>query len=139
MSVENFASLSAAAIASGVRAGKISPADVIRASFARATEIGAGADELNIILYADEKASIEEAEEIRSRVNSATDLGVLAGVPIAIKDNIATLGLPTTCASKILEGYVSPYEATAVTQAPRGRRDHRREDEHGRVRDGLVH
>jgi aspartyl-tRNA(Asn)/glutamyl-tRNA(Gln) amidotransferase subunit A len=40
--------------------------------------------------------------------------GLLAGVPLAVKDNIATLGLPTTCASKILAGYVSPYEATAI-------------------------
>ena len=116
MSVENFASLSAAAIASGVRAGQISPADVIRASFARATEIGAGAGELNIILYADEKASIEEADELRTRVSTATDLGILAGVPIAIKDNIASLGLPTTCASRILEGYMSPFEATVVSR-----------------------
>ena len=38
----------------------------------------------------------------------------LAGVPVAVKDNICTLGLPTTCASRILEGYRSPYEATAV-------------------------
>jgi aspartyl-tRNA(Asn)/glutamyl-tRNA(Gln) amidotransferase subunit A len=116
LSVENFTGLGAAAIASGVRAGQISPTDLIRASFERASEIGAGPDELNIVLYADEKASIEEAEEMRGRVNSATDLGVLAGVPVAIKDNIASLGLPTTCASKILKGYVSPFEATAVTR-----------------------
>lgn len=38
----------------------------------------------------------------------------LEGVPVAVKDNIATLGLPTTCGSRLLEGYVSPYEATAV-------------------------
>ncbi|MBU6367291.1 MAG: Asp-tRNA(Asn)/Glu-tRNA(Gln) amidotransferase subunit GatA [Gemmatimonadetes bacterium] len=38
----------------------------------------------------------------------------LDGVPVAIKDNLATLGLPTTCGSRLLEGYVSPYEATAV-------------------------
>ena len=37
-------------------------------------------------------------------------------MPVVVKDNIATLGLPTTCASKILEGYVSPYEATAVAR-----------------------
>jgi len=116
LSVENFTTLGAAAIASNVRAGKTSPVDVIRASFQRAGEIGAGRDELNIVLYSDEKESIKEAEEMRGRVNSATDLGVLAGVPVAIKDNIASLGLPTTCASKILEGYVSPFEATAVTR-----------------------
>ena len=91
MSVENFTKLGAAAIASSVRSGQISPADMIRASFQRGGEIGAGRDELNIILYADEKASIQEAEEMQGRVNSAVDLGVLAGVPVAIKDNIASL------------------------------------------------
>ncbi len=38
----------------------------------------------------------------------------LAGVPVAVKDNIATLGLPTTCGSRLLEGYRSPFEATAI-------------------------
>jgi aspartyl-tRNA(Asn)/glutamyl-tRNA(Gln) amidotransferase subunit A len=42
--------------------------------------------------------------------------GPLAGVPVAIKDNLATLDLPTTCASRVLEGYRSPYEATAVAR-----------------------
>jgi aspartyl-tRNA(Asn)/glutamyl-tRNA(Gln) amidotransferase subunit A len=116
LSVEGFTELSAAAIAASVRAGQVSAAEFVRASFERAKEIGAGPDELNIILYADEKASEEEAKEIEEKVNSATDLGVLAGVPVAIKDNIASLGLPTTCASKILKGYVSPFEATAVVR-----------------------
>ena len=116
MSVEGFSQLGAAAIAARVRAGDISPSDIVRASFERANEIGAGPDALNIILYADEKASVEEADEFKARVNDAADLGVLAGVPVAIKDNIASLGLPTTCASRILKGYVSPFEATAVTR-----------------------
>ncbi len=116
MSLENFAKLGAAAIASSVRSGEVSPSDVIRASFNRAREIGAGRDALNIFLHADEKASIEEADVMRTRVESASDAGVLAGVPVAIKDNIASLGLPTTCASKILEGYVSPFEATAISR-----------------------
>jgi aspartyl-tRNA(Asn)/glutamyl-tRNA(Gln) amidotransferase subunit A len=47
-----------------------------------------------------------------TKVDGAT--GALAGVPVAIKDNLATLSLPTTCASRVLEGYVSPFEATAV-------------------------
>jgi aspartyl-tRNA(Asn)/glutamyl-tRNA(Gln) amidotransferase subunit A len=89
---------------------------MIHASFKRAAEIGAGPDELNIFLHSDEKASVEEAEQIKERIRSAADIGVLAGVPVALKDNIASLGLPTTCASKILRGYVSPFEATAVAR-----------------------
>lgn len=48
------------------------------------------------------------------RIDRAAAKGRLAGVPVAVKDNIATLDLPTTCASRILDGYVSPFEATAV-------------------------
>src|ERR1700693_1063666 len=89
---------------------------MILASVKRAADIGARPDELNIFLHADEKASVEEAEQMRARIESAADVGVLAGVPVAIKDNIASLGLPTTCASKILRGYVSPFEATALAR-----------------------
>jgi aspartyl-tRNA(Asn)/glutamyl-tRNA(Gln) amidotransferase subunit A len=89
---------------------------MVRASFNRAREIGVGRDTLNIYLHSDEKASLEEAEAMHERMGSSADAGVLAGVPVAIKDNIASLGLPTTCASKILAGYVSPFEATAITR-----------------------
>ena len=116
MSADNYSTLGAAQIASRVRSGEATPADNVRAAFKRATEIGAGRTELNIILSADEKASITEADELHAKVDTATDVGVLAGVPVAIKDNIASLGLPTTCGSRILEGYVSPFESTAVTR-----------------------
>jgi aspartyl-tRNA(Asn)/glutamyl-tRNA(Gln) amidotransferase subunit A len=115
LSVE-FAKLGAAAIAASVRAGDVSPSEMVRASFSRAREIGVGPDVLNIYLHSDEKASIEEADAMHKRIGSSADAGVLAGVPVAIKDNIASLGLPTTCASKILAGYVSPFEATAITR-----------------------
>jgi aspartyl-tRNA(Asn)/glutamyl-tRNA(Gln) amidotransferase subunit A len=50
------------------------------------------------------------------RVEAMPARGPLHGLPIALKDNIVTIDAPTTCASRILEGYVSPYEATAVTR-----------------------
>jgi aspartyl-tRNA(Asn)/glutamyl-tRNA(Gln) amidotransferase subunit A len=50
------------------------------------------------------------------RVDAMPAAGPLAGMPIAIKDNIVTTEAPTTCASRILEGYVSPFDATAVTR-----------------------
>lgn len=50
------------------------------------------------------------------RVDALDGRGALHGVPVALKDNIVTTDMPTTCASRILEGYVSPFEATAVTR-----------------------
>jgi aspartyl-tRNA(Asn)/glutamyl-tRNA(Gln) amidotransferase subunit A len=116
LSVKNFKELGAAEIASSVRAGDATASDMVRASFERAREIGAGADVLNIYLHSDEAASLAEGDAVQHRLGNASDAGVLAGVPVAIKDNIASLGLPTTCGSKILAGYVSPFEATAVTR-----------------------
>ena len=65
--------------------------------------------------------------------------GPLAAMPIALKDNIVTIQAPTTCGSRILEGYVSPYDATAVQRLRRRGRHDGGEDEHGRVRHGFVH
>ena len=116
MSAADYPSLTAGMISARVRDGTATPADLIRASFARARGVGAGRDELNIVLWSDEKAAIREGEALSAQLRTPTTGGVLAGVPIAVKDNIATLDLPTTCASKILAGYVSPYEATAITR-----------------------
>ncbi len=70
----------------------------VTASFARMEAVRAGADGLNCVLWSDRERA------------------PLAGYPVAVKDNIATLDLPTTCGSRILEGYVSPYEATVVSR-----------------------
>ena len=58
--------------------------------------------------------SATELEAEARRVDAMPAAGPLAAMPIALKDNIVTTGAPTTCASRILEGYVSPYDATAV-------------------------
>jgi len=67
------------------------------------------AESLNAVLHWSEAHLEYEATRLE-----AGPLGPLGGMPVAVKDNIVTLDLPTTCASRILEGYVSPYEATAI-------------------------
>jgi aspartyl-tRNA(Asn)/glutamyl-tRNA(Gln) amidotransferase subunit A len=97
----------AAAIGTEVRAGRASARSVVEASFARAAEVDAGPSGLNCILSSDLDRSL-------SAVENAPVGGALAGVPFVLKDNIATTWLTTSCGSRILEGYVSPYEATVA-------------------------
>src|SRR5690606_1589085 len=54
------------------------------------------------------------AAEIDAMVAAGRDPGPLAGVPVALKDNLCTRGIPTTCSSRILEGWSPPYDATVV-------------------------
>jgi aspartyl-tRNA(Asn)/glutamyl-tRNA(Gln) amidotransferase subunit A len=58
--------------------------------------------------------AIEQARRVDAKIAAGEDIGLLAGVPVAVKDNICTRGVPTTCASKILENFVPPYDATVV-------------------------
>ncbi|KAJ7568184.1 hypothetical protein O6H91_01G021800 [Diphasiastrum complanatum] len=64
-------------------------------------------------LYVSEKA-LEEAAELDRKLGNNEEVGPLAGVPIAVKDNLCTHDMPSTGGSRILEGYRPPYDATAV-------------------------
>jgi aspartyl-tRNA(Asn)/glutamyl-tRNA(Gln) amidotransferase subunit A len=78
--------------------------DAACTALARIHAADGGPDGLNAFLALADEASLAVEDPD----------GPLAGVPVAVKDNLATLGLPTTCGSRILEGYRSPYEATVV-------------------------
>ena len=100
----------AAAIAAAVRSGARSAAGVVEESLAA---IAAGA-ELGAFNAVTAEAALARAESLDRAVAAGDDPGPLAGVPVALKDNICTRGVPTTCSSRILEGWRPPYDATVV-------------------------
>ena len=98
-------------IAARISAGEVSAAEVTQAHLDR---IAAVDGEIHAFLHVAEDAALTAARRVDQRRAAGEPLGPLAGVPIAVKDVIATAGLPTTCGSRILEGWVPPYDATVV-------------------------
>ena len=103
---------SAAELRDRVTRGALTARDAARTALEQAAAVGAGPERLNILLCQDDDLS-DRCRVVQASVD-AEQAGPLAGVPVVVKDNIATTRLPTSCGSRILEGYVSPYAATAV-------------------------
>jgi len=98
-------------IANDVQTGATTAVAQLEASYAA---IEARNDELNVFLHLDKDGARKIAEAVDARVAAGEKVGPLAGVPIAIKDNLCQTGIPTTCSSKILEGWKPPYNATVI-------------------------
>lgn len=71
---------------------------------------------LHSFLTVTAERALEQAQAVDAKLATGETLGPLAGIPIAIKDNMCTQGIPTTCASRILAGYVPPYESTVTAK-----------------------
>ncbi len=98
-------------LARDLESGGITSTAIVDDALARIAERN---DELNVFLHIDEagaRAAAAAADVRRARGESR---GPLDGIPYALKDNIVTRGMPTTCGSRILENFVSPYDATVV-------------------------
>jgi len=104
---------SATEIAAGVRSGELSAVEVLDEHLAR---VALRESEVHAFNHLDEAAARDAAAALDRRVAAGEDPGPLAGVPLAVKDNLCTAGVPTTCSSKILEGWLPPYTATVVSR-----------------------
>ncbi|MDH6181372.1 aspartyl-tRNA(Asn)/glutamyl-tRNA(Gln) amidotransferase subunit A [Microbacteriaceae bacterium SG_E_30_P1] len=103
---------SAASLSAKLNAGEVSSVEVTQAHLDR---IAAVDGDVHAFLHVSETA-LADAAAIDERRASGESLPELAGVPVAIKDVLCTIGMPSTAGSKILEGWVPPYDATTVAK-----------------------
>ena len=111
MSDTDLTRLTAARTAAVIAAGEASALDVTEAHLER---IRAVDGDVHAFLHVDADGARDAARRLDARRSAGEEMGPLAGVPIALKDLIATEGVPTTCGSRMLEGWVPPYDATVT-------------------------
>ncbi|MGH3456940.1 Asp-tRNA(Asn)/Glu-tRNA(Gln) amidotransferase subunit GatA [Aeromicrobium sp.] len=103
--------LTAAELAQKLATDEITSVEVTEAHLARIADVDG---EIHAFLHVDADGALATARDIDARHAAGEDLPALAGVPIAVKDVITTRGVPTTAGSRILEGWIPPYDATVT-------------------------
>ncbi len=103
--------MTASELGRSIRAGEISSEEAVRSFLERTEETE---QRIHAFVNLDGDRAIAEAREADRGIREGRFKSRLAGVPIGIKDNICTEGIPTTCCSRILEGFTPPYSAEAV-------------------------
>lgn len=107
----SLTSFTAVALGRKIRAREVSVEEAVKDTIARIRETDA---DINSFVTVDETGALKQAREIQKKIDSGELSGPLAGVPAAIKDNICTEGLLTTCSSKMLSNFIPTYTAQAV-------------------------
>jgi len=105
--------LSLAAARTALDEGGLTSAELVRASLERAQALEPA---LHAFVRMRGEAALREAQEADARRNRGEPRSLLDGVPVAVKDNLVRSGETTTCASRILDDFVSPYDATAISR-----------------------
>jgi aspartyl-tRNA(Asn)/glutamyl-tRNA(Gln) amidotransferase subunit A len=100
-------------LAAEVRSGRRTASSVLEEHLARITSTEPDVHAFTVVM---EDQARRAAELVDRLVAAGRDPGTLAGVPVAVKDNLCTRGVPTTCSSKILQGWRPPYDATVVSR-----------------------
>lgn len=103
--------LTAVELGKKIKSGEVT---VLEATRAALDAISAKEDKVNSFVTVDEAYALKKAEEVQKRIDAGELTGPLAGVPVAIKDNMCTKGMLTTCSSKILGNFVPTYTSEAV-------------------------
>jgi aspartyl-tRNA(Asn)/glutamyl-tRNA(Gln) amidotransferase subunit A len=109
--MSDLISKTAAELAAAVAAGEASAVEITTAHLDR---IAAVDGKVRAFLHVAADDALAQAREVDRRRAAGEPAGPLAGVPVAVKDLFATVGMPTTCGSKILDGWVPPYESTVT-------------------------
>jgi aspartyl-tRNA(Asn)/glutamyl-tRNA(Gln) amidotransferase subunit A len=109
-----MSAMSVAALAAAVARGERDPRDVVANALERWRQSDRGPEPIHAFLAIDESVLERQVDALRAKQRRGEPLGPLAGVPVAVKDNITTVDLPTTCASRLLDGYRPPYDATCI-------------------------
>lgn len=105
-------SLTALELGKKIKQKEISVNEAVRASLSQISEIE---DKVHAYVTVDKEGALKRAEEVQKEIGAGRLQGPLAGVPAAIKDNICTKGLTTTCSSKMLENFIPGYSAQAIS------------------------
>ena len=103
--------LSAVELSASIKEGKTTVKEAVEAVLSRIEE---REDSLNCYVTLDKEGALKSAEQIQKKIDVGELTGPLAGVPVAIKDNLCTEGMLTTCSSKILGNFVPTYSSEAV-------------------------
>jgi len=96
-----------------IRTGQTTSRALTEAVLQRIREVD---PKIGAYLHVDEQGALAQADRVDVRIAAGEHVGPLAGIPVALKDLISTKDIPTTCGSRILEGYHPPYDATVVTR-----------------------
>ena len=104
---------SAVEMAQALSQGEISSVELTQAHL---DQISAVDSDVHAFLHVDSEGALSQAKDIDARRKAGEKLSPLAGVPLALKDVMVQKGIPTTCGSKMLEGWRPPYDSTVVTR-----------------------
>ena len=103
--------LTAVELGKKIQAKEVTVKEAVEACFAQIDKVE---KEVNSFVSLQKEAALKRAEEVQKLIDDGTLTGPLAGVPVAIKDNMCTEGVTTTCSSKILSNFVPTFSAEAV-------------------------